>query len=99
MGLKTVIAELPGTTQTVATNASRNITGKLVDAIARPVSVDRPFNWKGETHLWAVFNRVWPGNSMQPHPQSTPILLGNEVVLSVLQASYKWDPVHVREQT
>jgi len=49
VGLKTVIAELPGTTQTVATNASRNITGKLVDAIARPVSVDRPFNWKGET--------------------------------------------------
>jgi len=55
VGLKTVIAELPGTTQTVATNASRNITGKLVDAIARPVSVDRPFNWKGETTLWVVF--------------------------------------------
>ena len=38
VGLKTVIAELPRTTQIVATNASRNITGKLVDAISRPVS-------------------------------------------------------------
>ena len=38
VGLKTVIGELPRTTQTVATNASRNITGKMVDAIKRPVS-------------------------------------------------------------
>lgn len=39
VGLKTVIGELPRTTQTVATNASRNITGKMVDAIKRPVSL------------------------------------------------------------
>lgn len=38
VGLKTVIGELPRTTQMVATNASRNITGKMVDAIRRPVS-------------------------------------------------------------
>ncbi len=38
VGLKTVIAELPRTTQAVATNASRNITGKMVEAISRPVS-------------------------------------------------------------
>lgn len=43
VGLKTVIAELPRTTQTVATNASRNITGKLVDAISRPV---RETTWR-----------------------------------------------------
>ena len=39
VGLKTVIGELARTTQTVATNASRNITGKMVDAIKRPVRV------------------------------------------------------------
>jgi len=38
VGLKTVIAELPRTTQTVASMASRNITGKMVDAIGKPVS-------------------------------------------------------------
>ncbi len=38
VGLKTVIGELSRTTVTVATNASRNITGKMVDAIRRPVS-------------------------------------------------------------
>lgn len=36
VGLKTVIVELPRTTQAVATSASRNITGKLVEAIGRP---------------------------------------------------------------
>ena len=38
VGLKTVIAELPRTTPTVATNASRNITSRMVEAIAKPVS-------------------------------------------------------------
>ena len=38
VGLKTVIAELPRTTPTVATNASRNITNRMVEAIAKPVS-------------------------------------------------------------
>ena len=38
MGLKTVIAELPRTTPAVATNASRNITSRMVEAIAKPVS-------------------------------------------------------------
>lgn len=39
VGLKTVISELPRTTQTVASVASRNITGKMVDAIGKPVSL------------------------------------------------------------
>ena len=38
VGLKTVIAELPRTTPAVATNASRNITSRMVEAIAKPVS-------------------------------------------------------------
>ena len=38
VGLKTVISEFPRTTQAVATTASRNITGKMVDAISKPVS-------------------------------------------------------------
>ena len=38
VGLKTVISELPRTTTTVASNASKNITGKMVDAVRRPVS-------------------------------------------------------------
>jgi hypothetical protein len=37
VGLKTVISEFPRTTQAVATAASRNITGKMVDAIGKPV--------------------------------------------------------------
>lgn len=37
VGLKTVISELPRTTQTIAITASRNITGKMVDAIGKPV--------------------------------------------------------------
>ena len=39
VGLKTVISEFPRTTQAVATSASRNITGKMVGAIGKPVSV------------------------------------------------------------
>ena len=39
VGLKTVIAELPRTTPAVATNASRNITSRMVEAIAKPVSL------------------------------------------------------------
>lgn len=37
VGLKTVISEFPRTTQAVSTTASRNITGKMVDAIGKPV--------------------------------------------------------------
>lgn len=39
VGLKTVIADLPHTSSNVAANASRNITGKMVEAIKRPVSL------------------------------------------------------------
>ena len=38
VALKTVISELRRTPQTVASVASRNITGKMVDAIGKPVS-------------------------------------------------------------
>lgn len=41
VGLKTVISEFPRTTPAVATTASRNITGKMVDAIGKPVSEER----------------------------------------------------------
>ena len=37
VGLKTVIVELPRTSPVISSNASKNITGKLVSAIARPV--------------------------------------------------------------
>ena len=47
VGLKTVIAELPRTTPTVATNASRNITNRMVEAIAKPVSLDRGRRGRG----------------------------------------------------
>ena len=36
-GLKTVIAELPRTSPTASNKASLNITGRLVEAIGRPV--------------------------------------------------------------
>ena len=61
VGLKTVIAELPRTTQIVATNASRNITGKLVDAISRPVS-ETTWGYSSQhfTAGWPLFALVGP---------------------------------------
>lgn len=59
VGLKTVISEFPRTTPAVATTASRNITGKMVDAIGKPVSEERGPPSVGEEGIM-IIKMVYP---------------------------------------